>query len=231
MINKPGIVEDSDYHFDYNEPTLPPSLPNLKIIPFLPADAVKHDRKTPSDYYYTLERTSYPSITTDAYEANVGQFEVGEKTIDYSNSYVKEQLSHDIIKKGDGFAKYSSSPEASDKMEDKSDYDYLLDGYNLKKNGYGDDYVKNNFDVDVNSYMSFKSGPVYKNSNPREPVGTAEIATVELRTEPPLNFDLNRFSPPKETEGEIRNTDLFTSSDRSNFLTFLFSRRIPATQS
>lgn len=229
VLNKPAIVDDSDYHFDYNEPTLPPSLPNLKIIPFLPADAVKHDRKNPSDYYYTLERTSYPSITTDAYEANFGQFEVGEKTIDYSNSYVKEQLSHDIIKKGDGFVKYSSSPEASDKMEDKSDYDYLLDGYNLKKNGYGQDYMKNNFDVDVNSYMSFKSGPVYKNSNSREPVGTAEIATVELRTEPPeFNFDLTRFSPPKETEGELHLCSVTGfSMDLINISSF--SRGIPTT--
>lgn len=213
--NKSGVVvEDPDYHFDYNDPTLPPSLPNLKIIPFLPADAVKNDRQKPYDYY-SLERTSYPSITTDVYDSH-GQYELGEKTIDYSNSYVKEQLSHDIIKKGDGF-KYPSITEPSDvitdKMEDKSDYDYLLEGYNLKKNGYGDDYMKNNFDVDVNSYMSFKSsGPVYKKgsvsngqSNRVEPVGTAEIANIELRTEAPeFNFDLNRFSPPKETEGGIQ---------------------------
>lgn len=213
-VNKPAVIEDSDYHFDYNDPTLPPSLPNLKIIPFLPADAVKHDRQKPYDYY-GLERTSYPSITTDAYESH-GQYEMGEKTIDYSHSYVKEQLSHDIIKKG--AQKYPSITEPSDiivgeKMEDKSnDYDYLLEGYNLKKNGYADDYIKNNYDVDVNSYMSFKSGPVYKNSNSNnniikriDPVGTAEITSVnlELRTEAPeFNFDLNRFSPPKETEGE-----------------------------
>lgn len=214
-VNTPSaVVEDTDYHFDYNDPTLPPSLPNLKIIPFLPADAVKHDRQKPYDYY-GIERTSYPSITTkDAYDSH-GQYELGEKTIDYSNSYVKEQMSHDIIKKGDGF-KYPSITEPSDvimgdKMDDKSDYDYLLDGYNLKKNGYADDYQKNNFDVDVNSYMSFKSGPVYKkgssstvNLNRVEAVGTAEITKInlELRTEAP-EFSLDRFSPPKETEGEL----------------------------
>lgn len=209
-VDKTGLVDDADYHFDYNEPTLPPSLPNLKIIPFLPADAVKTDRTKPYDYY-ALERTSYPSITTDGYEP-LGQYELGEKTIDYSNSYVKEQLSHDIIKKGDGFPSYPAITEPSEvivgeKMDDKSDYDYLLEGYNLKKNGYGQDYMKNNYDVDVNSFMSFKSGPVYKKGtviNRVEPVGTAEITNVnlELRTEAPeFGFDLNRFSPPKETEG------------------------------
>lgn len=39
IASNPPIL-DSD--FDYSEPTLPPSLPNLKIIPFLPTDAVKN---------------------------------------------------------------------------------------------------------------------------------------------------------------------------------------------
>lgn len=38
--SNPSILE-SDLNYDYSEPTLPPSLPNLKIIPFLPTDAVK----------------------------------------------------------------------------------------------------------------------------------------------------------------------------------------------
>lgn len=215
-VYKPSLT-DSDYHFDYIEPTLPPSLPNLKIIPFLPADAVKHDRKTPYAFY-GINMTSYPSITTEDKESSHGQYELGVKTVGYSNSYVKEQMSHDIIRKGDEF-KYSTVTEPTDaivvdKIEYKNDYDYLLDGLNLQKNGYGDDYQKNNFDVDVNSYMSFKStGPVYKkgssnnvNRNRVESVGTAEITNVnaELRTEAPkLELDLNRFSPPKVTEGEF----------------------------
>ncbi|XP_037913272.1 uncharacterized protein LOC119652951 [Hermetia illucens] len=60
----PSILE-ADYNFDYSEPTLPPSLPNLKIIPFLPTDAVKNDRKQMNyDYYGKLKPTpGYPSIT------------------------------------------------------------------------------------------------------------------------------------------------------------------------
>lgn len=38
--SNPSILE-TDLNYDYSEPTLPPSLPNLKIIPFLPTDAVK----------------------------------------------------------------------------------------------------------------------------------------------------------------------------------------------
>lgn len=43
-INK----KEEDYEYDYNEPTLPPSLPNLRIIPFVAADAVEKDTTYPS---------------------------------------------------------------------------------------------------------------------------------------------------------------------------------------
>ncbi|XP_067626050.1 mucin-2 [Eurosta solidaginis] len=79
---KPLIIEtnptilDAD-PFDANaQPTLPPSLPNLKIIPFLPTDAVKADRNNlPYDYYHAKspnvkidydqydEGNMYPAIT------------------------------------------------------------------------------------------------------------------------------------------------------------------------
>ncbi|XP_053960666.1 mucin-17 [Anastrepha ludens] len=71
----PTILEADP--FDANaEPTLPPSLPNLKIIPFLPTDAVKADRNKPLyDYYHSNAPTAkvdydqydegnmYPAIT------------------------------------------------------------------------------------------------------------------------------------------------------------------------
>jgi hypothetical protein len=43
-INRNPSILEADYNYDYSEPTLPPSLPNLKIIPFLATDAVKNDR-------------------------------------------------------------------------------------------------------------------------------------------------------------------------------------------
>lgn len=58
--SNPSILE-SDLSYDYGEPTLPPSLPNLKIIPFLPTDAVKTNRNHLNyGYYNTL-----PSISAD----------------------------------------------------------------------------------------------------------------------------------------------------------------------
>lgn len=61
MNSNPSII-DTDYVYDYNEPTLPPSLPNLKIIPFLPADAVNNVNyfKPNLDSRIT---SSYPAIT------------------------------------------------------------------------------------------------------------------------------------------------------------------------
>lgn len=49
--SNPSILE-SDLSYDYGEPTLPPSLPNLKIIPFLPTDAVKTNRNHLNYGYY-----------------------------------------------------------------------------------------------------------------------------------------------------------------------------------
>ncbi|EDW76489.2 uncharacterized protein Dwil_GK15486 [Drosophila willistoni] len=47
------------------EPTLPPSLPNLKIIPFLPADAVDTNPTTNQNYY--------PPMASDKMDINVEQ--------------------------------------------------------------------------------------------------------------------------------------------------------------
>ncbi|KFB39962.1 AGAP009450-PA-like protein [Anopheles sinensis] len=69
----PSILE-SDVGSDYDEPTLPPSLPNLKIIPFLPADAVKKNDPlkppkvaTPTYTYFKNHPNNYP-IVNDPYE-------------------------------------------------------------------------------------------------------------------------------------------------------------------
>ncbi|KAJ8910384.1 hypothetical protein NQ315_017277, partial [Exocentrus adspersus] len=44
-----------DYDYDYNEPSLPPSLPNVRIIPFVAADALDAKKELPK------ENTVYPS--------------------------------------------------------------------------------------------------------------------------------------------------------------------------
>uniref|UniRef100_A0A182TST8 VWFC domain-containing protein n=1 Tax=Anopheles melas TaxID=34690 RepID=A0A182TST8_9DIPT len=74
VSNIPSILE-SDIGMDYDEPTLPPSLPNLKIIPFLPADAVKKNDPPkpvsivpPTYTYFKNHPNNYP-IVNDPYEA------------------------------------------------------------------------------------------------------------------------------------------------------------------
>lgn len=67
VINtNPTILESEP--IDANaEPTLPPSLPNLKIIPFLPTDAVKADRNKPLyDFYHSNAPTA--KIDYDQYD-------------------------------------------------------------------------------------------------------------------------------------------------------------------
>ncbi|GLV37507.1 uncharacterized protein CBL_20321 [Carabus blaptoides fortunei] len=56
-INK----KDEDYEYDYNEPSLPPSLPNLKIIPFEAADAITKEKDSVTIPY----ATAYPPHPQD----------------------------------------------------------------------------------------------------------------------------------------------------------------------
>lgn len=70
LIDSNPSILDSDLNYDYgDQPTLPPSLPNLKIIPFLPTDAVRKDNVNvhPKLEYYSTISTSYP-ILTENYE-------------------------------------------------------------------------------------------------------------------------------------------------------------------
>nr|XP_034840429.1 uncharacterized protein LOC117996480 [Maniola hyperantus] len=64
-------TKKEEYDYDYTEPTLPPSLPNLKIIPFVAADAVVEDDVSSKESldYSALEREDkfpvyYPSKET-----------------------------------------------------------------------------------------------------------------------------------------------------------------------
>lgn len=50
------LIVEPQYNFDYDAPTLPPSLPNLRIIPFVPDDAVE---------LRTEDLAKYPSITEE----------------------------------------------------------------------------------------------------------------------------------------------------------------------
>lgn len=62
VINSNPSILESDLNYDYGEPTLPPSLPNLNIIPFLPTDAVKTNRNHESfGFVHTNSTSSFPT--------------------------------------------------------------------------------------------------------------------------------------------------------------------------
>ncbi|XP_034181960.2 uncharacterized protein LOC117605124 [Osmia lignaria lignaria] len=55
ILNITHRQKGEDYDYDYSEPTLPPSLPNVRIIPFVAADALVKDKAVPSPV------TGYPA--------------------------------------------------------------------------------------------------------------------------------------------------------------------------
>ncbi|CAK1552709.1 unnamed protein product [Leptosia nina] len=90
--------DDADY--DYNEPTLPPSLPNLKIIPFVAADAVVEEDLSPKENLYsTIEREDkfpvyYPSMTRreDIYKPNQYPVFTNKENVKYSLPHQLSEL-------------------------------------------------------------------------------------------------------------------------------------------
>ncbi|XP_012144607.2 uncharacterized protein LOC100881394 [Megachile rotundata] len=55
ILNITHRQKGEEYDYDYSEPTLPPSLPNVRIIPFVAADALVKDKTVPSPV------TGYPA--------------------------------------------------------------------------------------------------------------------------------------------------------------------------
>lgn len=98
--SNPSILE-TDLNYDYSEPTLPPSLPNLKIIPFLPTDAVKpvEPFSRQKVNYYSSHSNPYsggapPSIQSNA---NYSPFNVSPATDKYPVYNGQAQLAADRL--------------------------------------------------------------------------------------------------------------------------------------
>lgn len=102
--SNPSILESIGY--DYSDSTLPPSLPNLKIIPFLPTDAVKNvihkndEYKSNFNYYHTnqnsyanqgahIENTAYSPFNT---EPNVDKYPI------YNANIADDRVDYDSYK-------------------------------------------------------------------------------------------------------------------------------------
>ncbi|XP_069669422.1 mucin-2 [Periplaneta americana] len=81
--------KDDDYEYDYNEPSLPPSLPNLRIIPFVAADAVlEEDDEVDRPTVYPTQDKHIPTDNPLYYKvSHPNRFSPPIETEDYSKAF------------------------------------------------------------------------------------------------------------------------------------------------
>lgn len=102
QINSNPSILETDINYDYGEPTLPPSLPNLKIIPFLPADAVKnvlHEKGGFKSNYNYYQPTTYADSPTHV--GNTAPFSINpsvEKYPLYNTNEANDRIDYDSYK-------------------------------------------------------------------------------------------------------------------------------------
>lgn len=181
----PPILE-SDMNYDYSEPTLPPSLPNLKIIPFLPTDAVKN------------------SISKGAYKPNINYYQhQPDQQQQYHGSYL-DANSQNI---GENYSPFSSKPKPQNlivnKADDRVDYDTYRppptnqdsEDYISIYSGTNNGLQPQNIQMTVNSHLGY--GPIdNKYTLPK----VSSIPNKNLTVKPPL--------PPFEPEYEYEHYNL-----------------------
>lgn len=141
-------ILETDINYDYGEPTLPPSLPNLKIIPFLPTDAVKNIVKSdnyksnynyyqsnPSAYTNTESQHNYSpfnSKPSDKYPVYHGN--IADDRIDYGYKETQEKENIDYVNIYAGNNGVLSPGSASGQAVVSSKVDYAT---HLNENVYG----------------------------------------------------------------------------------------------
>lgn len=96
IINSNPSILDVDINYDYDEPTLPPSLPNLKIIPFLPTDAVKIVPKGGNTNRDKLKYDYYRPPVTNLAENKPPTYI--EKYPVYSVDSINDRIDYDVYK-------------------------------------------------------------------------------------------------------------------------------------
>lgn len=180
----PSILE-SDVNYDYSEPTLPPSLPNLKIIPFLPTDAVKN------------------SISKGSYKPNINYYQHQPDQQQYHVSY-SDINSQNI---GGNYSPFSSKPKPQNlfvnKADDRVDYDtYRPPPSNQDSEDYISIYSGTNnglqpqsIQMTVNSHLGYES--IDDKYNPAK---VPSMPNKNLTVKPPL--------PPFEPEYEYEHYNL-----------------------
>lgn len=234
IINSNPSILDVDINYDYDEPTLPPSLPNLKIIPFLPTDAVKNviksDRhKNKYDYYQTvpvltvdnkapIQDTKYPVYSVDAVDDRI-DYDVYKPENKDGTSYnsfgdvvnVNSKIDFEMFDHT-AFPPIIKDPLSPDKNSvDKYPYgnNYDYDSYNLPS------VVKPQPNLDFKNYIpnQFNAGQVYNADDSYRVPDFEKFATVypekhaiygEAEHKTDNHRNVNQFSPPSKTEGRTK---------------------------
>ncbi|XP_073944529.1 uncharacterized protein isoform X1 [Choristoneura fumiferana] len=163
----------NEFDFDYAEPTLPPSLPNLKIIPFVAADAVVDDDDSPKDEltYPILEREDkYPVYYPSSLEAKVTPFASRRKDVYQPTQY----------------------PVFTSEKVDISNYPTLSHEIDITSS----DYPTANNDLLHEHIVSTSVGT--HASDISKAVTNTPGSSTTFKLEAP---SVNLFSPPVETEG------------------------------
>lgn len=136
VIDSNPSILDVDVNYDYDEPTLPPSLPNLKIIPFLPTDAVKivskgNHNDLKYDYYQRPMQTlaeNKPPVYIDVDKYPVYSVDAINDRVDY-DVYKAEMESKDpppdytAFSGGPNKGMPSTGPVVSVNVNSKIDYE------------------------------------------------------------------------------------------------------------
>ena len=178
ILSKPSLnsnptIIDTDYVYDYNEPTLPPSLPNLKIIPFLPADAVNNVNYFKPNLESRITST-YPAITEkyDVYGSIIRSenLETDPTRLDYGGVYsnFNKDSQYNIYGSGLADPPLAVKSQSSDQLADT--YDTPLKAQdNIKQTTNGNNHVRYN-----TKFIRDKYDTVDYDFNPNEKIDKFE---------------------------------------------------------
>lgn len=180
VVNSNPSILDVDLNYDYSEPTLPPSLPNLKIIPFLPTDAVKSvsqsDRRKVNYNYYPSNQSPYSgsAIGTQA-DSEYSPFNpdsnpVSDKYPVYNSQVADDRIDYDTY-----------TPEA----ESKENFEYV----NIYA-GAGKPTIDSKLDYELYNHKVYPS--------PSKSPGTSTIKNVLQKNpyEQEFDYHLYHVAPP-----------------------------------
>ncbi|XP_050094575.1 uncharacterized protein LOC126577172 [Anopheles aquasalis] len=176
----PSILE-SDVGMDYDEPTLPPSLPNLKIIPFLPADAVKKSDPpkqqpasivAPTYTYFKNHPNNYP-IVNEPYETPTA-YGIGNE-----HEILHPGLSYNTAPKPIGEYEYGYDPTLN--------YPALTENYEIAaKNGYyNTKIIRDKYDTVDETDYDYDTDTIHK------------YAELPQKQEQLFQNELKKFIPTK----------------------------------